>query len=48
MPNGLGEKILGRILDLPMGVLFKVFSLDVTPTEMAAVQRTLGKLLVSM
>ena len=47
MPDGLGEKILGRILELPMGVLFKVFSLNVTPEEMAAVQRTLRKLLAS-
>ena len=47
MPDGLGEKILGRILELPMGVLFKVFSLNLTPDEMGAVQRTLRKLLAS-
>ena len=47
MPDGLGEKILGRILELQMGVLFKVFSLNVTPEEMAAVQRTLRQLLTS-
>ena len=47
MPDGLGEKILGQILELPMGVLFKVFSLNVTPDEMAAVQRTLRKIFAS-
>lgn len=46
MPDGVGEKILGKILELPMNVLFKVFSLNLTPEEMAAVQRTLRKLLV--
>ncbi len=45
--DGLGEKILGRILELPMGVLFKVFSLNLTPDEMGAVQRTMRKLLAS-
>ncbi len=46
MPDGVGEKILGKILELPMNVLFKVFSLNLTPEEMVAVQRTLRKLLV--